>query len=114
MGRSRLLGRHRGGGEEEKEEHEEELEKGQGDSGSPCGLLREEPRLQGEWHSSSSDISWRFPPLPPGTSSSKQSDTTVRRARKRRSRGTAGKDGGGGGRGGREKKRTIMVLLFPD
>lgn len=112
IGRSRLLGRHRGGGEEE-DEQEEELEKGQGDSSSPCGLLREEPRLQGEWHSSSSVISRRFPPPPPGASSSKQSDTTVRRTRKRR-RGPADKNGGGEEQGGREKKTTVTALLYPN
>lgn len=50
MGRSRLLGRLRGGGEEEEDEaeQEEELEKGQGDRSSPWGLLRDEPRLEGE------------------------------------------------------------------
>lgn len=34
--------------EEPGEEKAEELEKGQGDSSSPWGLLGEEPRLQGE------------------------------------------------------------------
>lgn len=76
-GRSRLLGRLGGGGEEEEQEQEEKLEKGQGDWSSPWGLLRDEPRLEGEWHSSSSDISWSRPP-PRGASSSKQSDATVK------------------------------------
>lgn len=81
LGRSRLQGLDRGAGEDAEEEvdgvgdgeaEEEELAKGQGDSSS-CGLLGDEPRLQVEWVSESSDM--MLPP--PHGSSSKHTDATV-------------------------------------